>query len=371
MRISLGGDTIAQLVSASDTFNADKMYDLARVHLIRVGCPRELAASRENKLNVPVVVERNRQKLGYIQATGYFPAAVVVAGAYRRDQLLARGILDSWGWVERGAVEIQAADTLSAGELTEKLTNLLQIKFYGNNKPIYGQPWPYICQLYPFESYLVYEFAGQRYRQMFTINPQSNDVQLSGDSTKVSEQFVNACGISLPRTQDGMRQANNPLPLAGNWVSSYPNPNSDLIRMVVRNFSNVEAVVGKMLAAIKTGLYRPLKPDFAPVNLSDDGKILGPLVEAGIAPADFVCWADGPGAKYMKAREFSDKSRKSLADKGQALPDGSFPIATRGDLKNAVKAFGRASNPTAAKKHIIKRAHALGSIDVLPDDWKK
>src|ERR1035441_7100562 len=83
MRISLGGDTIAQLVSASDTFNADKMYDLAGVHLIRVGCRRELAASRENKLNMPVVVERNRQKLGYIQATGYYPLAVVVAGAYR------------------------------------------------------------------------------------------------------------------------------------------------------------------------------------------------------------------------------------------------------------------------------------------------
>ena len=53
-----------------------------------------------------------------------------------------------------------------------------------------------------------------------------------------------------------------------------------------------------MLSAIKFGLYKPLKPDFAPVNLSDDGKILGPLVEAGISPADFVCYVD------VHARDF-------------------------------------------------------------------
>jgi hypothetical protein len=166
-----------------------------------------------------------------------------------------------------------------------------------------------------------------------------------------------------------MRQVSNPLPLASNHVSSHGGANSDLVRMVIRNCSNVNAAVAQLLSAIKLGLYKPMKPSFAPVNLSDDGKILGPLVEACIDPADFVRWIDQNGSEFMEAREFSDKSRQKLAKKGAAMPHGGFPIVTRQDLKNAVKAFGRAKNPAKTKAHIIKRAKALGATDVLPDDW--
>jgi hypothetical protein len=51
--------------------------------------------------------------------------------------------------------------------------------------------------------------------------------------------------------------------------------------------------------------------------------------------------------------------RDKAAAKGQALPEGGFPIQSHDDLKKAVKAFGRAKNPTAAKRHIIKRAREL------------
>lgn len=70
------------------------------------------------------------------------------------------------------------------------------------------------------------------------------------------------------------------------------------------------------------------------------------------------------------AREFSTKQRKKLANKGQAMSDGSFPIANKQDLRNAIQAYGRASNKAAAKRHIIKRAKALGATDLLPDSWK-
>ena len=77
------------------------------------------------------------------------------------------------------------------------------------------------------------------------------------------------------------------------------------------------------------------------------------------------------GEKAMEqARTFSTEQRKKLASKGHALPDGSFPIVTTSDLKNAVQAYGRASNKAAAKRHIIKRAKALGATNQLPDDWK-
>jgi hypothetical protein len=373
MRVSLDGATIAKLISASGdslgAFKFGRSYDLVRVHLIKVGCPRELAASKDNSLNMPLVIERNRRHYGTIQATGYYPKAVVVAGAYRRSQLLARGVLDAWGWVERGSLEIQADDAISCGELTEKLNHLLQVKFYGDNRPICGQPWPYICQVYPFENYLIYEFAGQKYRQAYALDAVEREVKLTGDSVKVEEKFVDACGVGLPRTQSGMRQVCNPLSLAGNHVVSYPHAGADLIRMVIRNTANVDKVVSKLVDAIKFGLYKPMKPDFAPVNLSDDGKILKPLVEARISPADFVVWADKNGGDFMDCREFSDKVRKKLAKRGAALPDGSYPILTKNDLRNAVQSFGR-SPDRATKAHIIKRARALGATDLLPEKWK-
>jgi len=68
-------------------------------------------------------------------------------------------------------------------------------------------------------------------------------------------------------------------------------------------------------------------------------------------------------------REVSDEERSRLAEQGQAMPDGSYPIANVSDLKNAIQAFGRAKNPAAVKKHIIRRARALNAIDQLPEEW--
>jgi len=73
---------------------------------------------------------------------------------------------------------------------------------------------------------------------------------------------------------------------------------------------------------------------------------------------------------YLK-RDFSADQRKEAADKGQAMPDGSFPIENGADLKNAIRAIGRAKDPAAAKKHIKSRAKALGMTDELPDTWEK
>lgn len=69
------------------------------------------------------------------------------------------------------------------------------------------------------------------------------------------------------------------------------------------------------------------------------------------------------------AREFSGTERKKAASSGAARSDGSFPIKTVADLKNAIKAYGRAKDKAAAKAHIIKRAKALGATNLLPDGW--
>jgi hypothetical protein len=69
--------------------------------------------------------------------------------------------------------------------------------------------------------------------------------------------------------------------------------------------------------------------------------------------------------------DFSGKQRQNLADKGQAMPGGGYPIRNRADLQRAIQAFGRAKNPTAAKAWIIKRARALNAMDLLPETWSE
>lgn len=87
-----------------------------------------------------------------------------------------------------------------------------------------------------------------------------------------------------------------------------------------------------------------------------------------VTKAELLLLGDDYGV-FEKA-EFSEKQRKSLAKKKEAMPDGSFPIRNTSDLKNAIQAVGRAKDPTKAKAWIKKRAKALGKEDLLPDTWK-
>jgi len=72
----------------------------------------------------------------------------------------------------------------------------------------------------------------------------------------------------------------------------------------------------------------------------------------------------------VEKRDYSDKERADAAEAGQALPDGSYPIKTVGDLKNAIQSFGRAKEPAKVKAHIKARAKALGKEDLIPENWK-
>lgn len=70
-----------------------------------------------------------------------------------------------------------------------------------------------------------------------------------------------------------------------------------------------------------------------------------------------------------QARDFTQEERDKLAEKGHAMPDGSFPIVTREDLENAIQAIGRAKDPEAVKRHIKKRARELGLEELIPEGW--
>lgn len=74
-------------------------------------------------------------------------------------------------------------------------------------------------------------------------------------------------------------------------------------------------------------------------------------------------------APTAEKRERADKS-------GAALPGGRYPIENESDLRKAIHAVGRAGGPSGSssdrsqvRRHIIKRARALGLSNLIPDTW--
>jgi hypothetical protein len=95
----------------------------------------------------------------------------------------------------------------------------------------------------------------------------------------------------------------------------------------------------------------------------------GKLSGKGSAPKVAADDEDDDDEDDVKKTDFSSGERKGLASRGQALPDGSFPIRNTSDLSNAIHAYGRAGDKGRAKSWITRRAQALGATNMLPDSW--
>lgn len=95
---------------------------------------------------------------------------------------------------------------------------------------------------------------------------------------------------------------------------------------------------------------------------------LGGAFEDELTDEDYALLA-ACGCAGEAFREVSTAERERLAKAGEAMPDGSFPIANVQDLRNAIQAIGRASDPEAVKAHIKKRARELGAENLIPEGW--
>lgn len=75
--------------------------------------------------------------------------------------------------------------------------------------------------------------------------------------------------------------------------------------------------------------------------------------------------------KANNKTDFSHSERKDLAKKGEAMPNGKYPIRNRQDLKDAIKLSGASDMPKEkVKAWIKKRAKELGLESEFPEDWK-
>ena len=96
-----------------------------------------------------------------------------------------------------------------------------------------------------------------------------------------------------------------------------------------------------------------------------DGEVLG----YDKYEADEIEQIEAEAAEIAIKQAFTEERRMEMAKEGTALEDGSYPIASETDLRNAIQAYGRAKDKEAAKKHIMKRAQALKLESLIPGNW--
>jgi hypothetical protein len=114
------------------------------------------------------------------------------------------------------------------------------------------------------------------------------------------------------------------------------------------------------------------------VDADDNSTAAAAALRARVAGAPIV-WADGlnmeltvaegiqaslraraKGLSASASGSWTKERRETAANRGQALPDGSFPIADKTDWHKAKSALGRAGNRAAAVRHLRKRGRTLG-----------
>jgi hypothetical protein len=126
----------------------------------------------------------------------------------------------------------------------------------------------------------------------------------------------------------------------------------------------------------------PVKPGWSRADITtisrlledhnDEAEAMYAAMEKEAPHLDPEQWEQAMAAVMVQAREFSTKTRQNMADKGTAMPDGSYPIANLSDLRNAIQAWGRCppGKRPALKRHLNKRAKALGAGQELLDRIK-
>ena len=139
--------------------------------------------------------------------------------------------------------------------------------------------------------------------------------------------------------------------------------------------SMAQKKLDKVMADLKANLlkFKGAKTDADKETFKSEASRLTQLRKDAQAELDNAIQSAYADAELVIMENYDTEQRKEMAKKGLALPDGSFPIKTVEDLKNAIQAYGRAKDQAAAAKFIAKRAKALNAEDLIPDtaDFQK
>lgn len=73
--------------------------------------------------------------------------------------------------------------------------------------------------------------------------------------------------------------------------------------------------------------------------------------------------------KLPKVAGVMSDERSRQAELGKCLSDGSFLILNKTDLYNAIDFIQKNNIYNYAKKHVIRRARAIGLLNEIPPAW--
>lgn len=158
-------------------------------------------------------------------------------------------------------------------------------------------------------------------------------------------------------------------PVANSPATTPPNANSgdfakgqaqgqaDAARGDAPSFADASSAVSDFVRGYVQGFsggQPPALPQDVPASMGGDsgqGRNFGEIQQRTEKPLVMAS---------KTAKDYSEAERESLADKGEARPDGSFPIKTKKDLENAKHDVGRAKDPKGAREWINERAQEMG-----------
>jgi hypothetical protein len=188
---------------------SSKKFVLVRLPLGRVGNPirpdqnkllQTIACAADSVK--PVVVDLNIKEIG--SSKGFYPRAIVVHGieVYAAAEIQGRDTVPAWVGVDAlKLLSLKAETQIGDNELRSKLDKLLQGKFKIANTNQLPDAW--ISDIFPVDSYTIYQRGGQMYKQSYNVD-EGRNVSLVGIPIAVRQVYVEAArakskSIQLPQ----------------------------------------------------------------------------------------------------------------------------------------------------------------------------
>lgn len=147
------------------------------------------------------------------------------------------------------------------------------------------------------------------------------------------------------------------------WID--PTTEIDDYKFIFDMKDNIKKILGLPVEDVEVKAKAPILTEVMDLAKS--------MVEGKISEKIFKAFCEKHKEEISKAGNknyFSHKERKDLAKKGEAMPNGKYPIRNSQDLKDAIRLVGASDMPESeVKAWIRKRAKELGLEKELPESW--
>lgn len=147
------------------------------------------------------------------------------------------------------------------------------------------------------------------------------------------------------------------------WID--PTTEIDDYKFIFDMKDNIKKILGLPVEDVEVKAKTPILTEVMDLAKS--------MVEGKISEKIFKAFCEKHKEEISKAGNknyFSHKERKDLAKKGEAMPNGKYPIRNSQDLKDAIRLVGASDMPESeVKAWIRKRAKELGLEKELPESW--